>query len=86
MGRAAIHGAGREAPLRRQQALGRHQAYDVGIEHGPNFLRVQVKSTTVRSGAGYRCQFMPNHLKKRDYSLDQIDCSPPTSFRKTPGI
>ena len=49
------------------------QAYDVGIEHGANFLRVQVKSTTARSGAGYRCMFMPNHLKKRDYSLDQID-------------
>lgn len=32
-----------------------------------------VKSTTMRSGAGYLCQFMPNHLKKRDYSIDQID-------------
>ncbi len=49
------------------------QAYDVGIEHEANFLRVQVKSTTVRSGAGYRCQFMPNHKKKRDYSLQEID-------------
>jgi len=49
------------------------RAYDVGIEHGPNFLRVQVKSTTVRSGAGYRCQFMPNHKTKRDYSLKEID-------------
>jgi len=49
------------------------QAYDVGVEHGSNFLRVQVKSTTARSGAGYRCMFKPNFLKKRDYSLDQID-------------
>jgi hypothetical protein len=49
------------------------QAYDVGIEHAANFLRVQVKSTTVRSGAGYRCQFMPNYKRKRDYSLDEID-------------
>ena len=48
-------------------------AYDVGIEHAPNFLRVQVKSTTTRSGAGYRCMFMPNHKKKRDYSLKEID-------------
>ncbi len=47
--------------------------YDVGIEHEGNYLRVQVKSTTMRSGAGYLCQFMPNHLKKHDYSLDQID-------------
>src|SRR5580693_1147859 len=49
------------------------QAYDVGIEHGANFLRVQVKSTTSRSGAGYRCMFKPNYLKKRDYSLKEID-------------
>jgi len=49
------------------------QAYDVGIEHGQNFLRVQVKSTTYRMGAGYRCQFMPNHQKRHDYSLKQID-------------
>jgi len=49
------------------------RAYDVGIEHEQNFLRVQVKSTTMRSGAGYRCQFMPNHQKKCDYSLKQID-------------
>jgi hypothetical protein len=45
----------------------------VGIEHGTNFLRVQVKSTTARSGAGYRCQFKPNHQKKHDYSLKEID-------------
>lgn len=49
------------------------RAYDVGIEHNPNFLRVQVKSTTFRMGAGYRCQFMPNHLKKQDYNLKEID-------------
>lgn len=49
------------------------QSYDVGIEHGLNFLRVQVKSTTTRSGAGYRCQFKPNHKSKRDYSLEEID-------------
>ena len=52
---------------------GDSQAYDVGIEHGANFLRVQVKSTTVRSGAGYRCQFMPNYKSKHDYSLKVID-------------
>lgn len=49
------------------------QAYDVGVEQEENYLRVQVKSTTMRSGAGYLCQFHPNHKKKRDYSLDQID-------------
>src|ERR1700722_20385953 len=52
---------------------GETRSYDVGIEHRENFLRVQVKSTTYRAGAGYRCQFMPNHLKKVDYSIKQID-------------
>ncbi|MGA9389356.1 MAG: group I intron-associated PD-(D/E)XK endonuclease [Candidatus Sulfotelmatobacter sp.] len=47
--------------------------YDVGIEHGANFLRIQVKSTTFRLGRGYWCQFKPNHKTKRDYSLKQID-------------
>ena len=48
------------------------QAYDVGIEYGPNFLRVQVKSTTMRDDAGYRCQCLP-YKKKRKYSLSEID-------------
>lgn len=47
--------------------------YDVGIEIGQNFLRVQVKSTTVRTGTGYFCQFKPHYLKKQDYTVDQID-------------
>jgi hypothetical protein len=47
--------------------------YDVGIEHGQNFLRVQVKSTTCRTGTGYFCQFKPHYLKKQDYTLDQLD-------------
>ena len=73
MGRVAVHGAGGAPPFRHSKPWGDTLAYDVGIEHAPNFLRVQVKSTTTRSGAGYRCQFMPNHKKKRDYSLKEID-------------
>ena len=49
------------------------QPFDVGIAHGPNFLRVQVKSTTCRAGAGYLCQFKPHQEKKHDYTLDEID-------------
>jgi hypothetical protein len=45
----------------------------VGIEYHPNFLRVQVKSTSYRRGDGYCCELTPNHGKKQDYSLDQID-------------
>jgi hypothetical protein len=47
--------------------------YDVGVDHGPNFLRVQVKSTAFRTGTGYFCQLKPHYLKKHDYTLDQLD-------------
>jgi PD-(D/E)XK endonuclease len=47
--------------------------YDVGIEHGVNFLRVQVKSTSYRRSAGYWCEFSPNHETNREYSLKKID-------------
>ena len=49
------------------------RSYDVGIEHGENFLRVQVKSTTYRVGAGYRCMFRPNVRTKVDYSPKRLD-------------
>ncbi|HEX3822277.1 MAG TPA: group I intron-associated PD-(D/E)XK endonuclease [Candidatus Sulfotelmatobacter sp.] len=65
-----------KAALRRfivSKPWGDVQAYDVGIEHRQNFLRVQVKSTTAKKSAGYLCQFKPNCKKKRDYSVDQID-------------
>ena len=48
-------------------------AYDVGVEHGPNFLRVQVKSATCKMGRGYWCGFVPHYNKKEDYSVKQID-------------
>jgi hypothetical protein len=47
--------------------------YDVGIENGPTFLRVQVKSTSSRHRYGYWCQFVPHYQKKQDYNLEQID-------------
>jgi hypothetical protein len=48
-------------------------AYDVGIECGDNFLRVQVKCTTQRLGAGYRCQMRPKHRKRQPYTTNHID-------------
>ncbi|HET6179639.1 MAG TPA: group I intron-associated PD-(D/E)XK endonuclease [Candidatus Sulfotelmatobacter sp.] len=48
-------------------------AYDVGIEYGEHFLRVQVKSTTQRLGAGYRCQIRPKHRKAQPYTLSHLD-------------
>jgi PD-(D/E)XK nuclease superfamily protein len=63
-----------QAALRRfnvSRPWGDNLAYDIGVEHAQNFLRVQVKSTAMRAGAGYRCQCLPN--KKHKYSLSEID-------------
>ena len=46
--------------------------YDVGVEHGRRFLRVQVKSTSFRVGNGYMCGFSSNQKSKR-YSRRQVD-------------
>ena len=42
--------------------------YDVGVSHGSDILRVQVKSTTVRTGTGYFCQFKLEALCGRERS------------------
>jgi hypothetical protein len=47
--------------------------YDVAIEHGGNLTRVQVKSTTVRNGTGYFCQFRRNYLVKDPYTVNDVD-------------
>jgi hypothetical protein len=47
--------------------------YDVAIEHGGHLIRVQVKSTTVRNGTGYFCQFRRNYLVKQPYTVDDVD-------------
>ena len=48
-------------------------AYDVGIDHGGRFMRVQVKSTSVRNGTGYFCQFRRNYLTKHLYMVEDVD-------------
>jgi hypothetical protein len=47
--------------------------YDVGIELGSDLIRVQVKSSSVRNGTGYFCQFRRNWLVEEPYSLDELD-------------
>lgn len=47
-------------------------AYDVGVEDGPQFLRVQVKSTSFRTGNGYLCSFKPNRRGGR-YTTRNVD-------------
>ena len=51
---------------------GDSSAYDVGVEAGEGYLRVQVKSTDCRTQYGYLCQFKPNAHSK-PYTLKQID-------------
>lgn len=46
--------------------------FDVGVEYPPNFLRVQVKSSTCRMGKGYWCQFT-RFCGKKDYTLEEVD-------------
>ena len=67
MARAIEHGYKVSKPW------GDSAAYDVGVSHASDILRVQVKSTTVRTGTGYFCQFKPHFLKKQDYTLQQVD-------------
>ena len=46
--------------------------FDVAVCFGNRIVRVQVKSTSVRTGTGYFCQFKPNYLNE-PYTLDQLD-------------
>jgi hypothetical protein len=47
--------------------------FDVALYFGNRIVRVQVKSTSCRTGTGYFCQFKPHYLKKQDYTLTQLD-------------
>ena len=47
--------------------------YDVAIEHAGDIVRVQVKSSSVRNGTGYFCQFRRNWQTGNPYSLDELD-------------
>jgi len=48
-------------------------AYDVGLDPGLGLLRVQVKSTAVRTQYGYLCQFKPGADSRRQYTAKEID-------------
>jgi len=47
--------------------------YDVGIEQDGSLLRVQVKSTTMRTRGGYLCQFRRSEQAEEHYSVDDLD-------------
>jgi hypothetical protein len=66
MAKAMFHGYKVSKPW------GESSAFDVGVSSGRRILRVQVKSTSNRTGTGYYCQFKPNFFS-RDYTLDQVD-------------
>ena len=67
MAQAALHGFIISKPW------GDCSAYDVGIELGQLFLRVQVKSTSVRYRAGYLCHFHRSENSRKPYTLDMVD-------------
>jgi hypothetical protein len=51
---------------------GDSQPFDVALYFGTRIVRVQVKSTSYRVDAGYRCQFGTNH-NGRQYAPEHID-------------
>jgi hypothetical protein len=51
---------------------GDSSAYDVGIEFGRCFLRIQVKSTSYRLANGYQCGFHPSQTSK-PYTTRTVD-------------
>jgi PD-(D/E)XK endonuclease len=51
---------------------GDSSAYDVCVEHGRQFFRMQVKSTSFRVGNGYLCAFTPNRRGAR-YTTRSVD-------------
>jgi hypothetical protein len=67
MASAALHGH------RVLKPWGDTLEYDVAIDLGGNLLRIQVKSTTVRNGTGYFCQFRRCYGVKEPYSVDEVD-------------
>ena len=67
MAEAALHGYHVLKPW------GDSLMYDVGVEQRGSLLRVQVKSSGVRNGTGYLCQFRRNYLVKEPYSLENVD-------------
>jgi len=51
---------------------GDSQPFDVALNFGNRIVRVQVKSTSYRVRAGYRCDFQTNFHGRR-YTLKQLD-------------
>ncbi len=58
--------------LRVSKPWGDSSPYDVGVEHGRQLIRVQVKSTSYRLANGYLCGFRPNQ-KGKPYTTRKVD-------------
>ncbi|HTS36923.1 MAG TPA: group I intron-associated PD-(D/E)XK endonuclease [Candidatus Solibacter sp.] len=68
MAAASFHG------YRVLKPWGEVYAYDVGVEGDGRLLRVQVKSTSYKSGAGYLCEFTHSSGGRiRRYSAGDLD-------------
>jgi hypothetical protein len=66
MARAAGRGFGVSKPW------GESGRYDVGLDYGGRYLRVQVKSTTLKVGKSYVCNTRPDN-DQLPYTAEQID-------------
>ena len=51
---------------------GESRRYDVGVEHGGRYMRVQVKSTIYKVGNAYVCNTRPDN-DHRPYTVRDID-------------
>jgi hypothetical protein len=67
MAQAALHGFSVSKPW------GDCSPYDVGIEHGGQLLRVQVKGFSARKGGGYLCRLRHGGSGKERYRPNDLD-------------
>lgn len=52
---------------------GDSRSYDVALDVHGRLIRIQVKSTTVRTQYGYLCQFKPSPYARHQYSIGDLD-------------
>ena len=65
MGRSPVHSRSPRSRFHRPEAFGNSQPFDVALNFGNRIVRVQVKSTSYRVRAGYRCDFQTNFHGRR---------------------
>jgi len=72
VGGSAVHSAALRKGFKVLKPWGESSSYDIGVEYGRHFFRMQVKSTSYQIGNGYLCAFKPNR-KGRRYTTKSVD-------------